>query len=89
MLAQLTGVITKKGPGRYFARCLELEIDCEGSTEEEAKNRLINAVQEYIDSLCETKELRAGKAARPGLKRELVPEKNSKVFEMPSHLILH
>ncbi|NLY55717.1 MAG: hypothetical protein GX058_04305 [Firmicutes bacterium] len=91
MLEQLTGVVTKHGPHRFTARCLELEIHSEGSSAEEAKNRLITAIQQHIDDLVETgaKDPKIGRY--PAQKRELTntTAKDSMVFEMPNHLIFH
>jgi predicted RNase H-like HicB family nuclease len=34
----------------FIARCMELGIACQGDTEEEAKNGLVEAVEVYLES---------------------------------------
>ncbi len=89
MLEQLTGVVTKHGPHKFTARCLELEIHSEGSSAEEAKNRLITAIQQHIDDLVETRERDTKVSRYSGKKRQHSTAKDSIVFEMPNYLIFH
>ncbi len=86
MQSHLTGIVTKRGPRKYSAHCIELDVNSEGTTVDEAKNKLINAVQEHINHLCETGEK---KYIIP--KADLTKMKNredSQVFELPNYLIL-
>lgn len=90
MLGQLTGVLTKTGPRKFTATCLELGLNTEGISEDDARDKLITAVQLHINSICETRQ------SERSSKRIVAPIYNStkkhdkpQIFEIPSYLILH
>lgn len=53
MVSELTAVIARQA-GTYVAACLELDVKSVGDSPEEARDRLINALQHHIDDACET-----------------------------------
>lgn len=53
VVTELTAVIARQN-GAYVAACVELGINTVGKSVEEARDRLIDAIQHHIDDACET-----------------------------------
>lgn len=65
LLREFTAIITKE-QGQFLASCLELGLErISAESVEEARDRLISAMQRHIDDLCETEAVLGRQPARP------------------------